>query len=185
LLNRLLIAFCLFALSIPALAQSLPTAKRAADLQVGGGFVIANSDYTYDPINLKGFAFYTTLDLTNHYGAELAFHQADSGTGDQLYQRTYEMGPRYHRDYGRFAPYVKGMYGRGVFNYPNGAANLAYNMFALGAGVDIKLKPYLNLRADYEYQDWFGLPPQGLHPQPVTIGVAYHFNGDLRRGKHW
>ena len=183
-LKRLLTASCLFALAIPALlAQSLPTAKRAADLQVGLGFVIDNSDY--DPTNLKGFAFYTTLDLTNHYGGEFVLHQANSGTGDQLYERTYEVGPRYHRDYGRFAPYVKAMYGRGVFNYPNSVANLAYNMFAFGAGVDFKVKPYLNVRADYEYQDWLSFPPDGLSPQVMTIGVAYHFNGDLRRGKHW
>jgi len=184
LLKRLLIASCLFALGTPVLlAQSLPTAKRSADLQVGGGFVIDNSNY--DTANLKGFAFYTTLDLTNHYGGELAFHQADSGTGDQVYQRTYEVGPRYHRDYGHFAPYVKAMYGRGVFNYPNSVANLAYNLFAIGVGVDVKVKPYLNVRADYEYQDWLSFPPTGLHPQLITIGVAYHFSGDLRRGKHW
>lgn len=165
------------------LAQSLPTARRAADLQVGGGFVIDKSDYL--TTNLKGFAFYTTLDLTRHWGGEFVIHQAYSGTGDQAYHRTYELGPRYHRDYGRFAPYVKAMYGRGVFNYPNGVANLAYNMFALGAGLDFKVKSYLNVRADYEYQDWLSFPPNGLHPQLITFGVAYHFPGDLRRGKHW
>ena len=112
------------------LAQSLPTAKRRADLQVGGGFVLDHSDY--EPNEIKGFAFYTTLDLKSHFGGEFVIHQANSNTGDKLYERTYEIGPRYHRDYGRFSPYVKAMYGRGVFNYPNGLANLAYNLFAFG-----------------------------------------------------
>ncbi len=184
LLNRLLIVSCLFALGAPLLyAQSVPTARRRADLQVGVGFVIDNSDY--DPQKLKGEAFYTTLDLTNHYGGEFVIHQAKSGNGDQLYERTYEIGPRYHREYGPLSPYIKAMYGRGVFNYPENVANLAYNMFALGAGADLKVLPYLNVRIDYEYQDWHSFPPNGLSPQVITIGVAYHFPGDLKRGMHW
>ncbi len=183
-LKRLVLAACSLALATPAaLAQNLPTARRGADLQAGAGFVLDNSDYY--PNELKGFAFYTTLDLTSHYGAEFVIHQANSNVGDSLYERTYEIGPRYHRDYGRFAPYVKAMYGRGVFNYPNNVANLAYNMFAFGAGADIKVKPYLNVRGDFEYQDWLSFPPQGLTPTLITIGVAYHFPGELRRGRHW
>ncbi len=182
--NRLLITSCLLALAVPLLsAQSVPTARRRADLQIGAGFVIDSSDY--DPQKLKGEAFYTTLDLTNHYGGEFVIHQAKSGAGDQLYERTYEIGPRYHREYGPFSPYVKAMYGRGVFNYPQNVANLAYNMFAVGFGTDLKVLPYLNVRADYEYQDWHSFPPNGLSPQLITIGVAYHFPGNLKRGMHW
>ena len=170
--------------STPVLfAQNLPTARRGADLQVGAGFTLVNPDY--DSNKLKGFAFYSTLDLTSHFGGEIVFHHAVSPTGNQLYERTYEIGPRYHRDYGRVSPYVKGMYGRGVFNYPNGVANLAYNLFAVGAGADIRVKPYLNVRGDFEYQKWMSFPPEGLTPTVITIGVAYHFPGQLRRGMHW
>ena len=103
-----------------------------------------------------------------------------------MYERTYEIGPRYVRDYGRFSPYVKAMYGRGVFNFPpQNAANLAYNMFAGGAGVDYRVLPYLNVRFDYEYQDWSSFPPTGLKPQLFTIGAAYHFPGHLRRAEHY
>ncbi len=185
-LNRILVASCFFGLALPALlGQATSTASRKADLQIGGGFVENNADYTYDPQTLKGYAIYTTLDLTAHLGGELVFHQANSSAGDQLYQRTYEVGPRYFRNYGRFSPYVKVMYGRGVFNFPHGAANLAYNMFAGGAGVDVRILPYLNVRGDFEYQDWMGFPATGLTPQLFTIGVAYHFPGELRRGKHY
>ncbi len=182
-LKRLVIVSCLSALGTPILlAQSLPTAKRRADLQIGGGFVIDNSDYS---VTIKGFAFYTTLDLTSHLGGEFVIHQANSYTGDSFYERTYEIGPRYHREFGRFSPYVKAMYGRGVFNYPNNVANLAYNMFAAGGGMDVKVKPWLNVRGDFEYQDWLSFPPRGLSPTVITIGVAYHFPGELRRGLHW
>lgn len=183
-LKHLLLAVCSLALAAPiVLAQNVPTARRGADLQVGGGFVLDSSDYELN--RLKGFAFYTTLDLTSHLGGEFVIHQANSNNGDQAYERSYEIGPRYHRDYGRLSPYVKAMYGRGVFNYPNDVANLAYNMFAIGGGADFRVKPYLNVRADFEYQDWLSFPPRGLTPTLVTIGVAYHFPGQLRRGRHW
>jgi hypothetical protein len=58
-------------------------------------------------------------------------------------------------------------------------------MFAGGAGVDVKILPYLNVRADSEYQDWMGFPATGLTPLLFTIGVAYHFPGELQRGKHF
>jgi hypothetical protein len=75
-----------------------------------------------------------------------------------------------------------------VFNFAqNGAtyANLAYNLFSLGFGTDVKVTRYLNVRADYEWQDWLGFPPHGLTPQLVTIGVAYHFPSGLKRGRHY
>lgn len=150
---------------------------------MGGGFVVDYSDY--NPNSLKGFAFYTTLDLGHHLGGEFNIHEGKSGGGDQLYERTYEIGPRYHRSYGIFEPYAKAMYGRGVFNFPNNAANLAYNLFAIGGGTDIRVRPYLNVRVDYEYQFWRGFPPQGLTPQFITIGAAYHFPGRLGRGLHY
>jgi hypothetical protein len=68
------------------------------------------------------------------------------------------------------------MYGRGVFNFQNNVANLAYNMFAGGAGTDIRINRFLNARADFEYQDWFGFPPHGLSPMVGTAGIAYHFH---------
>lgn len=173
----------IFGLAAQGSAQAVSTASRRADLQVGVGFVVASPDYK--PGKLHGVAFYTTLDFTNHLGGEFEIHQANSPNNDDLYQRTYEIGPRYHRDYGIFAPYVKVMYGRGVFNFPFGTANLAYNLFAGGGGVDVHLRPYLNVRADYEYQRWMSFPPNGLTPRVLTIGVAYRFPGQLRRSRHY
>jgi opacity protein-like surface antigen len=178
------LASSLVLFAVPGLlGQAKSTASRSADLQIGVGFVSADADYT--PKRLRGVAFYTTLDLTSHLGGEFVIHQANSSTGDDLYQRTYEIGPRYVRNYGLFSPYLKAMYGRGVFNFPQNIANLAYNMLAIGAGVDVRILPYVNVRADYEYQDWISFPPQGLTPQVITVGVAYHFPGGLHRGQHY
>lgn len=183
-LTRLALLLCIAgSLSSVARGQALPTVARRADLQIGAGYVDGNSDY--DPQRLKGFAAYATLDVKRNFGAEIVVHQIKSSTGDNIYERTYEIGPRYHRDYGLFAPYIKVLYGRGVFNFPNDVANLAYNIFSAGVGVDIKLRPYLNVRGDYEYQKWLTFPPTGLTPQLITIGVAYHFPGDIRRSQHY
>jgi hypothetical protein len=189
----------LFCFSGSLRGQATPTASKTFDLQVGGGYVLDKGDYgTKD---YRGGGVYATLDFTPHFGAEIDFHQANYPT-NAMYERTYEVGGRYHRTYGRLAPYVKGMYGRGVFNFVYGGpdivfngtvvehsgavvANLAFNEFVFGGGADFAVLPWLNVRGDYEYQSWHSFPPDGLTPQLITIGVAYHFPGGLERGKHF
>jgi opacity protein-like surface antigen len=161
---------------LPACAQSGPTASRLGDLQLGGGFVFARSDYNFTPLHFIGGAFYTTFDKRDHWGGEFNFHQ-NKGTEDStVYQRTYEIGPRIFIARGPFIPYAKVLYGRGVYNFHNSVANVAYNMVTFGGGADFQLRRSLNLRADYEYQTWMGFPIADLHPSVVTIGVAYHFH---------
>jgi hypothetical protein len=182
--SRFVTLCCFAGVAVPGLlGQANPTASRRADLQIGVGVVGGLSDY--DPSMLKGVALYATLDLTNRLGAEFVIHQANTFSGDKVYERSYEIGPRYHRTCGPFLPYVKVLYGRGVFNFPDSMTNLAYNLIAVGGGADIALASFLNVRADYEYQGWFSFPPTGLTPQLLTIGVAYHVPGAMKKGKHW
>jgi hypothetical protein len=155
-------------------SQSAPTAERVGDLKIGGAFSTANSDYG-DRYN--GGAAYADFDFLPHIGVEGEFHFVKDPA--DLYEKTYEIGPRYFRTYRNFVPYAKAMYGRGVFNYPALAdgfrPNLAYNMAALGIGVDYKVRPYLYVRADWEYQVWFGFQGSSLTPSILTLGAAYHF----------
>lgn len=164
--------------SAVAFGQARYTASRAGDLQVGGGYTIGRSDYTVNRI--RGFAFYSDFDFRSHYGIEVDFHQINDPNPTQVYERTYEVGGRYLRHYGAVTPYLKGLYGRGVFNFPQSEANLAYNMIVAGAGADFAVHPRINVRADLEYQRWFGFPPHGLSPILVTVGVAYHFPSGFR-----
>lgn len=178
-LRKTLLSLVLVAGAVTAMqAQKLPTAKRSLDIQAGGDFVYGKSDYG---TRIKGYGFYGTVDFMPHIGVELDYHQADGS--DKIYERTYEVGGRYVLRKNHWNPYAKVMYGRGVFNFPPfipggpASANLAYNMVVFGGGVDYKLKPYLNIRGDFEYQDWFsnlGLD-HGLTPMLGSIGVAYHF----------
>jgi hypothetical protein len=177
LLKRIVVFISLVCASSVLYAQARPTAYRTADLQVGGGFTTANSDYV--PNRINGGAGYFDFDFYHNLGIEGVFHFVKDEKGSDVYEKTYEIGGRYHRTYGRFVPYGKVMYGRGVFNfeaYPGYRhANLAYNLFAGGAGLDYKILPHLNARADFEYQRWLGFPQNGLSPTLLTFGAAYHF----------
>lgn len=177
-------------------AQASPTASRFADLQVGGGFVWAHSDYL--PFNIGGYGFYADYDILGHYGVEANFHRVRDPNPDPLVpsnhfsETTYEIGGRYLRHYyrGRLAPYVKALYGRGVANFPahqmfapDGSLvtyidNIGYNLVSLGGGMDYRFKNRINLRADFEFQHWFAQDrelPNGLSPYLFTFGAAYHF----------
>ena len=154
--------------------RTKPTAIKKADLQIGIGYSIARPDYSQG--TFQGVSGYATYDFTPHFGLELMFHQVNTRKEDQQYERTYEVGPRYVRHFGRFDPYVRPAYGRGVFNFPNGVANLAYNMFTVAGGVDVHVLRHVNARAEYEAQHWFNFPPNGsLSPSVFTVGAAYHF----------
>jgi opacity protein-like surface antigen len=158
-------------------AQAAPTAERVGDLQIGAGFSNANTDYL--PYRVNGFTAYFDFDTRYyHLGLEGEFRFLNDSPSN-IYEKTYEIGPRYSRTYGKFVPYGKVLYGRGVFNFADRGvttANLAYNMFAFGGGVDYKLIKSVNLRGDYEYQKWLSFPPHGLTPSVFTIGAAYHFH---------
>jgi opacity protein-like surface antigen len=181
---KILMLICLVSLTVSRLyGQASPTASRAGDLQIGAMFNLVSPDYR--PETFKGYGFYTTFDFKYHVGIEGEFHQVnDPDATEGIYERTYEIGPRYVLRYGRWAPYAKLMYGRGVFNYPpvNGdpkigpAANLAYNIIAIGGGIDYHVVPRFNVRAEYEYQQWLSFPPNGLTPRLFSIGAAYRFH---------
>lgn len=165
-----------------AAGQASSTASRAGDLQVGVGVSFGSSDFDSAELggtgeSLRGFNLYSTFDFKPHFGVEANFRQTKPSYGEDVYERTYEIGGRYVYPVGRLRPYVKAMYGRGVFNYPEDVANLAYNLYSLGAGADFRLLQDVNLRVDYEHQHWFSFPLAPLEPNLVTVGVAYHFSG--------
>ncbi len=168
----LLLAFCL---SAAARAQSVPTASRPGDIQFGGGFALGNSGYNFNKLSLTGGAAYATFDKRDYWGFEAAFHQVKPSSDPTIYERSYEVGPRVFFHRGRLAPYGKVLIGRGVYNFPNSIANIAYNLYTVGGGADFSLTPTINLRADYELQNWLNFPLATLRPNLFTIGAAYHF----------
>ena len=175
----LLAAICCIAK--PAAAQGGPTASRVGDLQLGIGLTAGTSNYNFQTADLVGGAGYISFDFRPHLGVEADFHQTNPSADSTVYERTYEIGPRYNFAYGPIVPYVKAMYGRGVYNFHDSVANIGYNIYTFGGGMDFRVTRSLNLRADYEYQTWPNFPLATLHPSLVTFGIAYHFPQSARR----
>ncbi|WP_035351633.1 outer membrane beta-barrel protein [Edaphobacter aggregans] len=140
---------------------------------------LAGPDYGHN--TLRGFGAYATFDLRYHWGVEASFHQLNDPDGkENIYERTYEIGPRYVLHFGPLAPYAKLMVGRGVIQFPpdprhsgdGPVANLAYTIWGGGFGADYHLTSSVNLRADYELQQWHSFPPNGLTPRVLSFGVS-------------
>lgn len=172
-LNRIVVALCLALAPSVLHTQAIPTADRVGVLQLGGGIVSADADAA--TARFKGIFVFADLDLTPHLGTEFELHQANTPNTDSVYERTYELGARYHRTYGRIEPYGKLMLGRGVYNYPNNVANLAYSLYAAGIGTDVRITHHVYARAEYEYQHWINFAPGTLSPSVIAIGAAYRF----------
>jgi hypothetical protein len=173
-LLRAIIVIAMLGTSPMLRAQTEPTASRVGDLKVGGGFSTASSDY--GGVYNGGSAF-VDFDFLPRIGVEGQFHFVKDSSN--LYEKTYEVGGRYHIPHRKFIPYGKVMFGRGVFNFPalpdGFRPNLAYNLIAGGIGTDYKVNRTIYVRADWEYQKWFGFENSSLSPSILTIGGAYHF----------
>jgi hypothetical protein len=176
-----LLLFCSALFPTCARSQDLPPASRLGDLQIGAGYSSANANYEYVHNRIAGLYVYTDFDFKEHFGVEASFHPLHDPKS-AVYQRTYEIGGRYVRHYTiaglTLHPYAKLQVGRGILNFPK-YANLAYNMVSTGGGVDFSVHPRINVRAEFEYQDWLSAPGPGLNMTPtiISIGVAYHFDG--------
>ena len=178
---RIITALFLTVLTTGSRAQAVAAATRTTNFQVGGSFVNSNSDHARSRFN--GYGIYGDADFFHGIGAEAAYHYiTDGDPNTHEYQRSYEVGLRYSRHYGRFQPFGKIMVGRGVINYPYNVANRAYNMIAVGGGTDIRVSPHFNGRIEYEYQRWgsfrrdaYSAPTDTLTPDMLSAGFAYRF----------
>ena len=186
--KRFLLLLCVAGSVSTLHGQATATASRAGDALVGGGYTTAASDYG---LRFTGYNIYGDFDFYQHLGVEARFNYVKAPSPSLLYERTYEIGGRCFRTYGPQVPYAKILVGRGVFNYPpcqpppaaqnTACANLAYNEVSAGFGTDVKVRQWLYVRADFEFQHWFsfkGTPtstPDSLSPQLFSIGAAYHF----------
>jgi hypothetical protein len=130
----------------------------------GSGFYLQ-----YGERKMLGISAFVDVDNRHHFGLEgearwLVFHQTA-----EVHAATYAIGPRYHRDIGRFQPYAKGLIGIGDFNFPYNYAHGSYLEIAPGGGVDFRISHRIHLRlADFEYQYW----PQFTYGAMSSFGVS-------------
>jgi hypothetical protein len=162
-----LLAVCLGATGA-AHGQVVPAADRGG-LTLSAGGMASGYYVQYGKVKLLGAAAFVDADTRRHIGIEgearwLDFHQTND-----IHDSTYMAGPRYHREVGRFQPYVKGLVGVGHFNFPYNYAKGNYLVVAPGGGVDFRLNHRIQIRvADFEYQIW----PQFTYGQMSSVGVS-------------
>ncbi|SEG16458.1 Opacity protein [Bryocella elongata] len=189
-----LAAFALSVVPIAARGQASPTAAAPGTLQLGGSAVLVHSNYLPwdtdgNPAPLSdltrtvrslGFGVYGNYDFNGHLGIALDFARV-AASNDTSTQTSFEGGLRYKLfERGRFTPYARGSFGRGVYGYSNNVASVGYNLYGLAGGVDYRFTHYLNLRAEYEYQGWMNVPLRNPEPQMFKLGVAYRFGSDIQ-----
>jgi hypothetical protein len=167
------------ALTASILAGCLGLAGRAgaqvAPAANSGGFKLSaggtGSGYyvQYGEQKLLGVSAFVDADVKRGFGVEaegrwLKWHQTND-----VHVETYSAGLRYHRSYGKFEPYVKGLIGFGNFNFPFDYAHGRYLTATAGGGLDYRLTHRIYIRAaDVEYQDW----PQFTYGAMTSVGVS-------------
>jgi hypothetical protein len=147
-------------------AQAAPSADRGG-LAFSAGGTASGYYLGYGEQKLLGVSAFVDIDGRQHLGVEgearwLIFHQTNEEQAT-----TYTIGPRYSMYYGRFQPYVKGLFGVGQFTFPYSLAHDNCLVIAPGGGVDFRLTRRIRWRAvDFEYQLWPHFEYQNV-PQPV------------------
>jgi hypothetical protein len=149
-------------------AQVVPAADRGGIRLSAGG--LASGYYVqYGEVKLLGPAAFVDVDTLRHFGFEGEARWLDFHRTHDFKATTYLGGIRYHREIGRFDPYVKGLVGLGQFHYTYGLGHDNDLVVAPGGGLDFHLSHRIILRAaDFEYQIW----PQFHYGSMSSVGVS-------------
>src|SRR5437660_1566170 len=118
-LKKLITLGCLVtALSFAPAAhgQADPTATALSNLQIGGGFTYARTDYGQK--GNQGFTIFGDYDLGLHWGAEAAYHYVSVRKPDSVSENSFVVGPRFIIRKHHFKLYGKGEIGLGHISVP-------------------------------------------------------------------
>ncbi len=157
-------------LGAPALARAQVVAQASAGgFRLSAGAEAAGYYLQYGQRKLGGVSAFVDADTKRPLGIEaegrwLEFHQTED-----VHVETYSAGLRYHMNFAKFQPYVKGLIGFGDFNFPFGYAHGRYLVVTGGGGLDYHWTSRIHVRvADVEYQDW----PQFTFGSMSSVGVS-------------
>ncbi len=183
LVQRLLIAAAVLMAPIIAAAQSQYSAERApVALSVGGSYSYFDAAYSgYKPMGGTAYVDFSPI-IWDHVGVEGEGRWLTLNADRGFREYNYLAGPVYHvtlSEHRSFHPYVKGLIGEGIIDFPNHLAYGRYFAIAPGGGVDYTLNRHWRVRADYEYQIWPqapdipGFSSSAMKPNGVSVGFTY------------
>ena len=184
------------------LAQQRLTASQPLELSVFG---MATGTYTgLEDGRNAGFTAGIDLTIPTYFHFQPALELRGNipfDKGNVNSQKSVLIGPRVSRGFGRFHPYIDGFFGRGEFTYDPGVIvdyptyafeynRTTSNIYAGGAGVDVRMTRHFDLKLDAVYQRWkTPVTTSGVvYSKPLSAGIVYHldFNeyGRHRHRKH-
>jgi hypothetical protein len=159
---------------VPSLrAQAVYTASRRSQIQAGAGYLYLHNDYAGHDQGLSGWV---DANLTPLLGLEAEAHFGVIVSPTDIGENSFFVGPRFGIRRGKFQPYAKAMVGHGslVHDLPGHSSTLGYIAYALGGGLDYRIRPSFNFRAvDFEYQTWPTFSPHNLTPYTISSGLMY------------
>lgn len=181
-LRLFLIVTALF-LAPSLVAQTAYDAERApVQLTVGGSFSFFDAGYGGNKVMGAVSTVNFSPILWDHVGAEAEGRWLTLNGSRGFREYNYLAGPVYRitlSEHHALHPYVKGLIGEGIVDFPNHLAYGRYFVTAPGGGVDLTLNSRWRLRADYEYQIWPQAPGIAgwsagiMKPNGVSVGFTY------------
>lgn len=149
-------------------SQTVP-AGDAGGLRITAGATGSGYYLQYGGRKMLGLTGFVDVDSRSPFGLELEGRWLEWRQTANVHAETYALGPRYHRNIGKFQPYAKGLVGFGNFAFPYGLAHGHYMMVTAGGGLDYHIRRRIYLRvADIEYQYW----PQFTYGAMSSFGVS-------------
>lgn len=151
-----------------ALGQVVP-AGDAGKLTISAGGTASGAYVQYGERKMLGVTGFVDIDSRSPFGVELEGRWLEWNQTANVHLETYALGPRYHKNFGNWNPYAKGLLGYGNFNFPYNLATGRYLMVTAGGGIDYHLTKRVYLRAaDFEYQYW----PQFTYGAMSTVSIS-------------
>ncbi len=181
-LQRFLIVAALCAMPALAAAQAVYSAEAAPDaLTLSGSYSYFDAAYSgYKLMGAVGQVNFAPL-IWDRVAGQIEGRWLTLNASRGFAEYNYLAGPVYRITllaHPRLHPYVKGLIGEGIVEFPNHLAYGRYFVLAPGGGADLTLTSRWRLRADYEYQIWpqaSGIPGASgmMKPNGVSVGFTY------------
>jgi hypothetical protein len=160
-------------------AQALPTAERAGDIDVFGGFTRNWPDYgrSWGDGGFVGGDYLLHKFRFGQPGIEFRYSKVTGSTTNESFVGG---GVESHYRIGRLAPYAALLYGVGGISVPSVKYSDSGNTLLLGGGADYPITHGFSARAEYMYgfmhiSGSSAAPDSGLNLTPsfINLGVVY------------
>ncbi len=153
---------------VAAHSQVAPSGD-AGGLNISAGATGSGFYLQYGERKMVGLTGFVDVDSRSPFGLEFEGRWLEWKQTANVHAETYSGGLRYHRNYGKFQPYAKGLAGFGEFAYPYGLAQGHYFLATAGGGLDYHVRRRIYIRAaDVEYHYW----PQFTYGAMSSFGVS-------------